>query len=68
MNTCLRTYYVCLSIHVFLCFATYGCYHLCVFLFNIFSDEYTSMRAEMADEKNPGATVMHEDNDLVRKS
>ena len=52
----------------FLCFATYGCYHLCVFLFNIFSDEYTSMRAEMADEKNPGATVMHEDNDLVRKN
>ena len=68
MNTCLRTYYVCLSIHVFLCFATYGCCPPCVFLFNIFSDEYTSMRAEMADEKNPGATVMHEDNDLVRKS
>ena len=39
-----------------------------IFLFNIFSDEYTSMRAEMADEKNPGATVMHEDNDLVRKN
>ena len=58
---------VCQSMF-FLCFATYGCCHPCVFLLNIFSDEYTSMRAEMADEKNPGATVMHEDNDLVRKN